>query len=107
MIVNAQNAGARVVAGTDTPTAANVQAELIAYVAAGMTPYQALKTATVNSAQALSLNVGTIEPGRLADLAIVEGNPLQDISATYRVVQVIANGRVFGKAELLRGAFTP
>ena len=107
MIVNAQNAGARVVAGTDTPNAANVQAELIAYVAAGMTPYQALKTATVNSAQALSLNVGTIEPGRLADLAIVEGNPLQDISATYRVVQVIANGRVFGKAELVRGAFTP
>ena len=50
MIVGAQNAGARVVAGTDTPNAANVQAELIAYVAAGMTPFQALKTATVNPA---------------------------------------------------------
>ena len=107
MIVNAQNAGARVVAGTDTPNAANVQAEIVAYVAAGMTPFQALKTATVNSAQALGLNVGTIEPGRLADLAIVDGNPLQDISATYRVVQVVANGRVFTRAELVRGAFTP
>ena len=105
MIVNAQNAGARVVAGTDTPNAANVQAELIAYVAAGMTPFQALKTATVNSAQALGLNVGTIEPGRLADLAIVDGNPLQDISATYRVHQVVANGRLLERADLVRGVF--
>jgi len=105
MIVNAQNAGARVVAGTDTPNAANVQAELIAYVAAGMTPYQALKTATVNSAQALRLNVGTIEAGRLADLAIVEGNPLQDISATHRVQQVVVNGRRLDRMDLVRGVF--
>ena len=103
MIVNAQNAGARVVAGTDTPNAANVQAELLAYVAAGMTPFQALKTATVNSAQALRLNVGTVEPGRLADLIIVDGNPLQDISATYRVTQTIANGKVFSRQDLVGG----
>jgi hypothetical protein len=103
MIVNAQNAGARVVAGTDTPNAANVHAELMAYVAAGMTPFQALKTATVNPALALGLNVGTIEAGRLADIAIVEGNPLQDISATYRVVQVIANGRQWNRSALVAG----
>jgi Tol biopolymer transport system component len=103
MIVNAQNAGARVVAGTDTPNAANVQAELIAYVSAGMTPFQALKTATVNSAQALRLNVGTVEAGRLADLAIVQGNPLQDISATYRVIQVVTNGRLFTRQALIGG----
>jgi hypothetical protein len=102
MIVNAQNAGARVVAGTDTPNQANVQAELIAYVAAGMTPYQALKTATVNPAQALGLNVGTVEPGRLADLAIVVGNPLANISATYRVERVVANGRAHSVTDLLR-----
>ena len=106
MIVGAQNAGARVVAGTDTPNAANVQAELIAYVAAGMTPFQALTTATVNPAQALGLNVGTIEPGRLADLAIVEGNPLEDISAAYRVDRVIANGRIFSRPELVRSALS-
>ena len=103
MIVNAQNAGARVVAGTDTPNAANVQAELIAYVAAGMTPFQALRTATVNSARALGLNVGTIEAGRLADLAIVDGNPLQNIAATHRVWQVVANGRAFTRLQLLSG----
>ena len=107
MIVNAQNAGARVVAGTDTPNAANVQAELIAYVAAGMTPFQALKTATVNSAQALGLNVGTVEVGRLADLAIVEGNPLQDIAVTYRVWQVVCNGRAMSTIALLRGRIQP
>jgi hypothetical protein len=100
MIVGAQNAGARVVAGTDTPNAANVQAELMAYVAAGMTPFQALKTATVNSAQALGLNIGTVEPGRLADLAIVDGNPLQDVSATYRVAWVVANGVMRTRASL-------
>jgi imidazolonepropionase-like amidohydrolase len=91
------------VAGTDTPNAANVQAELIAYVSAGMTPFQALKTATVNSAQALRLNVGTVEAGRLADLAIVQGNPLQDISATYRVIQVVTNGRLFTRQALIGG----
>ena len=103
MIVGAQNAGARVVAGTDTPNAANVQAELIAYVAAGMTPFQALKTATVNPALALGLNVGTVEPGRLADLAIVEGNPLQDIAATYRVREVVANGKLHSRVQLTSG----
>jgi hypothetical protein len=103
MIVNAQNAGARVVAGTDTPNAANVQAELMAYVSAGMTPFQALRTATVNPAQALGLNLGTVEPGRIADLIIVGGNPLQDISATYRIAQVVANGRLWERSRLVAG----
>jgi imidazolonepropionase-like amidohydrolase len=101
--VNAQNAGARVVAGTDTPNAANVQAELMAYVSAGMTPFQALRTATVNPAQALGLNLGTVEPGRIADLIIVGGNPLQDISATYRIAQVVANGRLWERSRLVAG----
>lgn len=103
MIVDAQAAGAVVVAGTDTPNQANVQAEIMAYVSAGMTAYQALKTATVNSAQALGLNLGTIERGRLADLVILEGNPLADIANTYRVAQVVANGRVFSRQELVQG----
>jgi len=107
MIVDAQDAGARVVAGTDTPNAANVQAEIMAFVNAGMTNYQALKTATVNSAEAIGLNVGTVEKGRIADLAILEGNPLEDIANTYRVTQVVANGRLYGRAELVRGSFVP
>ena len=101
LIMRAMRAGARIVAGTDTPNAVNLHAELAAYVAAGMTPYEALQTATSNPAAALNLDAGTIEPGKLADLTIVDGNPLRDINATRRVKQVIANGHVYTVAELL------
>lgn len=67
-----------------------------------MTPYQALRTATVNPAEALGLEAGSIEPGHLADLVIVEGNPLETIADALRVKQVIANGRPHDLEELLR-----
>jgi imidazolonepropionase-like amidohydrolase len=100
--VNVQKAGARVVAGTDTPNAANLHAEIQAYVQAGMTPFEALRTATVNPAQALNLDAGTIEPGKLADLLMIDGDPLQDIMSTIRVKRVVANGRLYEVADLLR-----
>ncbi len=95
--------GARIVAGTDTPNPASLHAELMAYVAAGMTPYEALRTATVTPAAALGIDAGSIEPGKLADMIMVEGNPLEDIANARRVRRVIANGRVIELAELLRG----
>jgi hypothetical protein len=103
MIVAAQKAGARIVAGTDTPNAASLHGELYAYVLAGMTPFEALRTATVNAAQALGLDAGTVEPGKLADLVVVDGNPLEDIRSTIRVRRVITNGRVFEVADLVGG----
>jgi Tol biopolymer transport system component len=103
MVIDVQNAGGRIVAGTDSPNAANLHGELLAYVLSGMTPYQALKTATVNPAEALGLDAGSIEPGKLADLVIVEGNPLVDIGAAHRVRKVIANGRLYEMEELLTG----
>jgi imidazolonepropionase-like amidohydrolase len=69
-----------------------------------MTPYEALKAATVNPAEALGLDAGTIEPGKLADLVIVEGNPLDDIANAHKVKRVIVNGRLFEMDELLQGA---
>jgi hypothetical protein len=102
MVMSVMRAGARITAGTDTPNAVNLHAELMAYVAAGMTPFEALRTATVNPAAALGLDAGSVEVGKLADLVIVDGNPLENIAATRRVRRVIANGRVYGVEELLK-----
>lgn len=70
---------------------------------AGMTPYEALRAATVTPAEELNLDAGRIEPGKLADVAIVEGNPLEDIANAHRVKEVIANGRLFTVADLVSG----
>src|SRR5690349_5111705 len=103
MVLDVMKAGGLVVAGTDTPNAINLHGELMAYTMAGMTPYEALKAATVNPAQALALDAGTIEPGKLADIVIVEGNPLEDIANAHRVRRVIANGRVYELSDLVGG----
>jgi imidazolonepropionase-like amidohydrolase len=106
MVLDIMRAGALVVAGTDTPNAINLHGELMSYVMAGMTSFEALKTATVNPAKALGLETGTIEPGKLADLIAVEGDPLSDIAATHKVRRVIANGRVYDVGDLVAGTGT-
>ncbi len=103
MLMDIFKAGGKVVAGTDTPNAFNLHGELNAYVKAGMTPYQALRAATVTPAEALNLDAGAILPGKLADIVLVEGNPLQDIGAALNVRLVIANGRSYTLDELLKG----
>jgi imidazolonepropionase-like amidohydrolase/Tol biopolymer transport system component len=101
MVLDVMKAGALIVAGTDTPNAINLHGEIKAYTMAGMSAFDALKTATVNPAKALGLNAGTIEPGRLADLIAIDGDPLAEIGNTVKVKKVIANGRVFDVAELV------
>ena len=100
MVLDIMKAGGLVVAGTDTPNAINIHGELMAYTMAGMPAFDALKTATVNPAKALNVETGTIEPGKLADLIAIDGDPLKDISSTYKVKKVIANGRVYDTAAL-------
>ncbi|WP_246027492.1 amidohydrolase family protein [Novosphingobium umbonatum] len=97
-------AGAVIAAGTDTMIAPNLQAEISSYVDGGFTPFQALQTATADAAKALNLEAGTLEVGKLADIALVEGDPRKDIAATFRVRQVITNGRPFTVEELLAKA---
>src|SRR3546814_10981890 len=81
--------------------ATNLQAELSSYVDAGLTPFQALQTATVNSAKSLNLDAGTLEAGKLADITLLEGDPRENIANTFNVRKVIANGQYYDVAELI------
>jgi Tol biopolymer transport system component/imidazolonepropionase-like amidohydrolase len=99
--------GGKILAGTDSPLVPyglGLHVELESYVHAGLTPYQALQTATMNAAQALGLGdeLGTIQPGKIADLAFVSGDPLIDIRATRDVRRVMRGGRVFAVSDLIK-----
>jgi hypothetical protein len=107
MVIDIMKAGGLVVAGTDTPNGINLHGELMAYTMAGMSNLDALKAATVNPAIALGLNAGTIEAGKLADLIMIDGDPLADIANTTKVRRVIANGRVYELEELVSGKMRP
>jgi imidazolonepropionase-like amidohydrolase len=100
-------AGARVTPGTDSPhlpTALSLQAELQCWVAGGISPFETLRAATLWSAEAVGVgaDLGTVEAGKLADLVIVEGDPLKNIKDVLRVQTVIKNGHVHTLEELLR-----
>jgi imidazolonepropionase-like amidohydrolase len=108
-VVNAMHrAGVRFLAGTDTPPGVyifpgfSLHEELQRFVAAGFTPMEALQTATLNPAKFLGREseLGTIEKGKLADLVLLDANPLDDISNTQKIAGVVANGRYFSRAEL-------
>jgi hypothetical protein len=75
-------------------------------VYAGLPPVAVLKAATMNGARALGVEdrLGSIEPGKLADLYIVSGDPLDDIKSVRNVRFVIKNGEVFDPQALLAAA---
>jgi len=108
-VVNAMHhAGIPFLAGTDTPPGVYVfpgfslHEELQRFVAAGFTPMEALQTATLNPAKFLGMEdrLGTIEKGKLADLVLLDANPLDDIRNTQRIAGVIVNGRYLSRADL-------
>ena len=76
--------------------------ELWMFVQGGMTPHQALRSATLHGAKYLGLDdsIGSIEPGKLADLVVLDGNPLDDIRVTAKVHQVMVNGRLYDAATM-------
>jgi imidazolonepropionase-like amidohydrolase len=73
--------------------------ELTTYVKMGLTPLQALQSATINASKLLGResSMGTLEVGKYADLIAVDGDPLKDISEVERVKVVIKGGVVFKK----------
>ncbi len=100
--------GVRMLVGTDTPQpfvvpGASVHEELANFVAAGLSPEQALAAATREAARFVGQESlwGTVEPGKRADLLLLEANPLADITATRRIVGLVAQGRWL-PAEQLR-----
>lgn len=102
-----QNAGGKLIAGSDTPEwfhlyGYGLHRELRALVEAGLTPYDALVTATRNPAEYLGAGSqwGAIEPGKRADLVLVSGNPLEDIANTARIRGVVMGGRWLDRSAL-------
>ena len=96
-------AGAPVMAGTDTPPLGfALHRELEELVAAGLSPYEALKSATVNPARFLGREegAGMVVEGSPADLVLLEGNPLEAIGNTRRIAGVARRGEWLDRATL-------
>jgi imidazolonepropionase-like amidohydrolase len=108
IIARLKKAGVPFLAGTDTPAGVGIvpgwslHRELERFVAAGFTPLEALQTATLNPAKFLdrTADFGTVEKGKIADLVLLDANPLVDIANTRKIAAVVANGRYLSRADL-------
>jgi imidazolonepropionase-like amidohydrolase len=103
------DSGATMGMGTDSGTPANFHTEALwreikAHVDVGMTPQRAITAATRINARILGeeKNLGTIEPGKLADVIVVDGNPLFDVTALAHVEVVVKDGTVYKRPPARR-----
>ena len=101
------NEGGRIAAGSDSPAmpvpyGLSLHVELEQLVSAGLTPFQALQAATTNAADLLGVGdeLGSIDPGKLADIVFIDGDPLRQIRATRDVRAVMRGGRYLTLGEL-------
>ncbi|MBA2260339.1 MAG: amidohydrolase family protein, partial [Acidobacteria bacterium] len=99
LIGSMDRAGVKLLAGTDLGNpfmiaGFSLHEELALFVEAGMTPLNALRTATVNPARYMDAvdRLGAVEAGKLADFVLLDGNPLTDIHNTTRIRAVVTNG---------------
>jgi imidazolonepropionase-like amidohydrolase len=70
--------------------------ELILYKELGLTPFQIIQAGTINGARAIGIEdkTGTLEKGKWADIIVLDGNPLEDLTALKRVIMVILEGEI-------------
>jgi imidazolonepropionase-like amidohydrolase len=106
-VAEMQKAGVRILAGTDSPApfvfpGSSLHDELQLLVEAGLTPLQALQSATRSPAEFLhaTKDLGTIEQGKFADLVLLDANPLEDIRNTRKIRAVILRGKFLDRAAL-------
>jgi imidazolonepropionase-like amidohydrolase len=104
-----RRAGVEFLAGTDVLNpycfpGFSLHDELVLLVNAGLTPMEALQAATVNPARFIGREreLGTVEKGKLADLVLLDANPLEDIRNTQKINAVMVGGKLFAKSELQR-----
>ncbi|AHM58762.1 amidohydrolase [Flammeovirgaceae bacterium 311] len=94
--------GVGLLAGTDLGVpyifpGSSLHEELELYVKSGMSPLDALRTATINPAKFLKMEetIGSVQEGKIADLVVLDSNPLEDISSIRNIVTVVFKGRVY------------
>jgi Amidohydrolase family len=111
MPADLQRGGAWLLAGTDVDNTFpflffgfSLHDELALLVKGGLTPLAALQSATINPARFLGreAELGTVAEGKLADLVLLDANPLEHIGNTTRIAAVVQNGRYVSRAELDR-----
>ena len=108
LVARMQREGVRLTTGSDLASpwvipGVALHQELALLVSAGIPPADVLRMATRNGAEALGLlgETGTIEPGKRADLVVLEADPLRDIRSSRRIRYVILGGKIFRPEELL------
>jgi imidazolonepropionase-like amidohydrolase len=102
LVLALHKAGITIVAGTDALCGFTLHRELELYVDAGFSPADALRAATLVPARVMKRDqdLGTVAPGKLADLILVDGDPTARISDVRRVVLTIKDGVVYDPAAL-------
>jgi hypothetical protein len=107
LVLNLYQAGVPLLAGTDapmrnSPPGFGLHEEMLEFVRSGLTPAAALRTATYEPARYFGAldSLGTIEPGKLADLVLLDGDPLVRIENAHRIAAVFTRGRVHDRVAL-------
>jgi hypothetical protein len=102
MVKKLHDSGVQIVAGTDLTNGYGLHRELEIYNQAGIPAPEVLRIATLGAAQVMRMDrdFGSVSPGKFADMILVNGNPVANISDIRHIEMVIKNGAIFRPAEL-------